>query len=83
MSTKYWTIPELIERWGIDKEAVYNGVNKGGWPHLRFGARTVRFSDEHVQEIEAMLTVRAPEKSSKQRRKEMDERLANYARRTA
>lgn len=83
MSPKYWKINDLIERWGVDKETVYDGVNKHGWPHLRFGSRTVRFSDEHVQEIEKMLTVRAPAKSPKQRRKELDERLEKLARRTA
>lgn len=84
MSTKYLKYSDLIERWGVDKETVYDGVNKSGWPHLRFGPRTVRFTEEQAAQIEEMVTVRAAAKAATKRRsKEMDERLAKYARKTA
>jgi excisionase family DNA binding protein len=47
----FLTVPELAQRWRVDKHWIYRNLDLLGIPHLRFG-RAIRFSLKDIQDWE-------------------------------
>lgn len=56
--SRYLTEAEFAEQLGASEERVGIWRRKHGWPHLRVG-RTIRYTPEHVAQIERMQTSKA------------------------
>lgn len=48
----------VAERYGKSKDYVQRAAREGRWPHLKVG-RSVRFTDAHLAQIDAMHEVKA------------------------
>jgi hypothetical protein len=55
----FYTVQELADLFRIDPDTVRHQL-KSGWPHLRLGPRTVRFSTENVEQIKELCTNKPP-----------------------
>jgi excisionase family DNA binding protein len=49
-----WTPEQLAERLGVSLRTVREMYYTNTWPHLRINKRTVRFTEEHFEQIIAM-----------------------------
>ncbi|WP_157247901.1 helix-turn-helix transcriptional regulator [Nonomuraea typhae] len=47
----------LCELWGVEKEWIYDQVEKGGLPHIKLGRRTTRFSVPDLKKWMAARTI--------------------------
>lgn len=48
------TSKDVAERLGIPEERVKRATKAEGWPCVRFGHRTIRYREEHVEAIIAL-----------------------------
>lgn len=51
------TPAQLAERFQISVDALHRWRQTFGWPHVEFGPRTIRFTEEQVEEIVRQHTV--------------------------
>lgn len=73
---EFLTIPELAARLKCSVSTVQTNVRKKKWPHKKFGPRIVRFTAEHVAQIEGSAEVPVSQKVEKPLSiKEMVQRL--------
>ncbi|MBG6192340.1 excisionase family DNA binding protein [Arthrobacter sp. CAN_A212] len=54
LQTEFMSPKEVAVRLGISERSVREKVYQGVWLHLRFDKRTVRFSEENLDEIISM-----------------------------
>lgn len=62
---EFLTIPELAAKLKCSESTVRANVRTKKWPHKRFGSRFVRFSPEHVAQIEGSAEVPVSAKEEK------------------
>lgn len=58
MATDTHSAQDVAARYGHTKDYVLRLAREGRWPHLRVG-RSVRFTDAHLAQIDAMHEVKA------------------------
>lgn len=69
--SQWHTVQELADRFDVSRQFVYERIHANDWPHKKLGARTYRFSDTHLEQIEE--DVVTPQKiDSHRRRRAMD-----------
>ena len=64
MDQRFLTIPELAELLKVSPSFIYEKYR--GWPHIKI-SKTVRFSEQQVDEIVELLTVRPTQPEMKAR----------------
>ena len=57
MGDEYLTVVELADKLKCSISTVQNNVRNKKWPHKKFGPRIIRFSPEHVKQIEGTAEV--------------------------
>lgn len=61
--SQIFTLEEVAEHFRIKPRLVKQMVREG-WPHIRINKLQIRFTEEHLRQIEAMTSPTAPVKSS-------------------
>lgn len=75
MDEEFLTVAELAEKLKCSVSTVQNNVKRQKWPHKKFGPRIIRFTPEHVEQINGMAEVPALVKEKPLTIKEMVSRL--------
>ena len=65
--SQWRNVQYVAERFDVSRQFVYERIHAGDWPHKKFGKRTYRFSDAHLEQIEE--DVVTPQKIDSHRRR--------------
>lgn len=57
MSAEIFTPEQVAERFQLTRAQVMRFVSKGAWPCLRISQKNIRFTQEHIEQIEMLSKV--------------------------
>ncbi|WP_427174451.1 helix-turn-helix domain-containing protein [Arthrobacter sp. 92] len=63
-----YTVTQLAEILQLKPATIRTNARAGTWPHLRFGERTIRFTEAHLQAILTRSEAAPPQQASVRRR---------------
>jgi hypothetical protein len=64
-----YTVTQLSEILQLTPATIRAAARKGTWPYLKFGPRTIRFTDDHLTQILTTSEAPPPQEPTRRRRR--------------